>query len=109
MTSDPWLLVAQRHFQDMRDVADRDRLAAMNPGRTSVVSRIARIVASTLKTAFRPSGDEPEQTDAPVALEYQHSFVAPDGTVSLVDAADRASATDVHHEAQRLVHVGRLG
>ncbi len=102
MTTDPWLLVAQRHFEDMRQVAVRDRLVKTDRRRFPGVARLAAIVAGAVGAIHRPTEDA---IPAEVPTEYEHRFLAPDGTVSLVDANDRATAADVLGDAKRLVHL----
>ena len=61
--TDPWLLVANRHFQDMRDVADRERL--VRAGATGRATRV-RLAIGRLTAMVGHAARDPRRglTDA---------------------------------------------
>jgi hypothetical protein len=60
MTGDPWLLVAQRHFQDMRqDAVGGERIAASSTGaRRGRIGRLVERVGAMFQALRRQPADD---------------------------------------------------
>jgi hypothetical protein len=102
---DPMLLVAKRSFQDMRDVADRERLLrdSAPDGAAGVAAALSRIVRRIAGSTVGVAGRVPDATPTEAPTAYDHPLLNASGAVSLVEAQDRESAHEVLADAQRLV------
>jgi hypothetical protein len=71
MTTDPWLLVAQRHFQDMRQDAVGGELlaAASTDNRPGRIGRLVERFGATFQALRRQPADD---LPAPDEVRYEH-------------------------------------
>jgi len=101
---DPFLLLAHRTHQDMRDAADRERLirsaSTGGPSRLRAAFRRAVGLIPTIAIERRRTDDDPAVLD--------HEVQAADGRTVVVEAPDRATARLVAGDANRLVQVAPL-